>query len=307
MRGISKKSILIRIALIILGTCVWADGANATPIIAAYQEMYRMNFEVLHQEGLPPGWYVTFDGYPVAQVAPNHWVYARAPHPGVLVPTEVPVGSVVPINAPQLARVAVSPWNHGIYDTQQFRSIALAKLDNMGILDDPLAYTPVAWKTNEPGLRIWLGDRWYRVVPLPGQSNSQALMAQHPYIVRTLNKKGAVWTMADTRVLADLAREWGYLWQGHIPFASIYGYRESASGEGSVGAGRGGGSIGGGAPSGGGEWDTGGGGTTGSGGGGGWDAGGGGSGGGTTGGGGGWDSGGGGGSGDTSSGGGWDK
>jgi len=306
MRGISKKSILIRTVLIVFGMCVWACGANATPIIAAYQEIYRMNFEVLHRPGLPAGWYVTFDGYTVAQVGPNHWVYGRAPHPGVLVPTEVPVGSVVPINVPQLARVAVSPLSNGVYDTKQFRSIAIAKLDNMGILDDPLAYTPVAWKSNEPGLRIWLGDRWYSVVPMGGQSNSQALMAQHPYIVRELSKKGTVWTMADTSVLAVLAREWGYLWQGHIPFASLYGYRDSAGGEGSS-TGRGGGIVGDAPASGGGEWDAGGGSSNGTpGGGGGWDSGGGG-GSGNTSGGGGWDSGGGGGSGNTSGGGGWDK
>ena len=254
MRGISKKSILIRAALIVLGTCVWARGADAVPVIAAYQEIYRMNFEVLHQEGLPAGWYVTFDGYTVAQVGPNHWVYGRAPYPGVLVPTEVPVGSVVPINAPQLARVAISPRRCGIYDTKQFRSIALAKLDNMGVLDDPLAYTPVAWKSNEPGLRIWLGDRWHRVIPMPGQTTSQALMAQHSVIVRALNKKNALWTMTDTQELANLAREWGYLWRGHIPFASLYGYRDSSGGEGSsVGGNE---SIGGEAPAGGG-WDTG--------------------------------------------------
>ena len=50
----------------------WAD---ASPVIAAYQEVYKMNFEVCHIEGLPPGWHATFDGYPVAQVTPNHWVY----------------------------------------------------------------------------------------------------------------------------------------------------------------------------------------------------------------------------------------
>jgi len=291
MRGILDKSILIRTVLAVLGICVCACGAYAFPIIAAYQEIYRMNFEVLHQPELPAGWYVTFDGYPVAQVAPNHWVYGLSPHPGVLVPVEVPVGSVVPINAPQLARVAISPGSSGIYYTKQFKSIALAKLDNMGILDDPLAYTPVAWKSNEPGLRIWLGDRWFRIVPMAGQSNSQALMAQHPYIVRELRKKDAVWTMADTLELADLAREWGYLWRGHIPFASLYGSRDSGSGEGAAVAGSAG-SIGGEAPSGGGEWDAGGdSGATGKGGGG-WDSGGGG--GNTSAGGGGWDSGGGG-------------
>ena len=35
--------------------------------------------------------------------------------------------------------------------------------------------------------------------------------------------------MYDTQELADLAREWGYLWHGDIYFASLHGYRDSNS------------------------------------------------------------------------------
>ena len=119
--------------------------------------------------------------------------------------------------------------------------------------------------------------------------------------------------MSDTLELADLAREWGCLWHGHIPFASWSGYLDSGSPGRTM-------SIGGvSPPSGGldgGEWDIGGGGNTGGGSGGGWGSGGGGNTGGGGGGGGGWDSGGGGstgggdktvGGGNTGGGGGWDK
>ena len=229
MRGISKKALLTQTALTIVCICVWAHGANAAPIIAAYQEIYRMNFEVLQQAGLPAGWYVTSDGYPVAQVSPNHWVYGHSAHSGTLVPTDVAVGAVVPMDEPQLARVAVLSWHGGAYDTKQFRSIAPSKLDNMGVLNDPLAYTPIAWKSASAELQIWLGDRWHRIVPAVGQSTSQALMAQHSYIVQTLNRKNASWTVYDTQELADLAREWGYLWHGDVYFASLHEYRDSNS------------------------------------------------------------------------------
>ena len=280
MRGISKKSILIRAVLTFVWICLWVESANADPVIAAYQEIYSMNFQVLHQPWLPSGWYVTGDGYPVAQVRPNHWVYGRSPHQGILIPTEVAVGAVVPINVPQLARVALPSWRGGVYDTEQFRTITLSKFDNMGVLDDPLAYTPVAWKSGRAELRVWLGDRWYTIVPRARQSTTQALIAQHPYIVRTLNEKSVPWTMVDTLELADLAREWGYLWHGHIPFAYLPGYRDTGSsgntartviGGGIPGAGSG--SVpGGGGNSGMGEWDIGGGnsGNTGNTGGGGW-------------------------------------
>jgi hypothetical protein len=34
-----------------------------------------------------------------------------------------------------------------------------------------------------------------------------------------LLEKDALWTRSDTLELADLAREWGYLWRGRVPFS----------------------------------------------------------------------------------------
>ncbi|MDR1622703.1 MAG: hypothetical protein LBS00_10050 [Synergistaceae bacterium] len=271
--------------------CARAEPARATPVIAAYQEIYAMNFQVYWMPELPSGWYATFDGYPVAQVAPNRWVYGHVKRQGSIVPTEVLVGAVVPMDVPELARVAASSPRNRALETKAFRSIAFSGFDNMGVLADPLAHTPVAWKTGVAGLRLWLGNRWYSIVPVAGQSTSQALLAKHPYIVRTLYKKSALWTRSDIQDLADLAREWGYIWRGAIPFASLTARRDdnSSSGEtftgaspaavaeGTPGGGQwdvGGGS---GAPSGGGSggWDTGSSPGVGSGGGSGWDSGGG--------------------------------
>jgi uncharacterized membrane protein YgcG len=267
---------------------------RAASVIAAYQKIYGMNFEVYRPEGLAPGWFITFDGYAVAQVAPHHWVYGRVESPaGSLAPTDVAVGSVAPMEIPELARTAVPLWRSGAYETKAFRSIAFSGLDNMGVLDDPLAYTPVAWKSGSPGIRVWLGNRWYRVVPAGGQSRAQALKAHHAFIARALRRKDKPWTRSDTQELAGLAREWGYLWRGHVSFSTLYRYRDGFRDEGdggsfvgSPGAGNPGGETGGG-DGGGGQWDTGG--DTGGGGGnggGGWDAGGGGN---NNGGGGGWD------------------
>ena len=231
MRGISARSLR---AVLVVWMCVWAHCAEAASVIAGYQEIYRMNFEVINQAGLPAGWFVTSDGYMVAQVRPNHWVYGRAAHLGVVVPTEVAVGAVVPMTVPQLVRVAEPLLHSGAYDTEQFRSILLSRPDNMGVLYDPIAYTPVAWKSGEAELRIWLGDIWYRIIPMPGQSVSEALMAYYPFVVHTLIKKNASWTMSDTQELADLARAWGYLWRGHISFAAFRYRRDGGASEGSV-------------------------------------------------------------------------
>jgi uncharacterized membrane protein YgcG len=262
--------------------------SRAASTMAAYQRIYGMNFEIYRPAGLSPGWFVTFDGYPVAQVAPNHWVYGRVERPGTLVATDVAVGSVVPMDIPELARIAVSLWRSGAYETKAFRRIAFSGLDNMGVLDDPLSYTPIAWKSGEPGLRVWLGDRWFKISPAGGQSTAQALEARHAFIVHALRKKSEPWTRSDTQELADLAREWGYLWRGAVSFSALYRYRDGfkdggdggvlaglsdagGPGDGAVGGGQwdGGGDAGGGGGSGGG-WDTGGGGGN-SGSGGGWD------------------------------------
>ncbi|MDR1376448.1 MAG: hypothetical protein LBJ22_02965 [Synergistaceae bacterium] len=311
----ARRVLLVFLGVIVCVCLVRAEPAGATPVIAAYQQSYAMNFEVYWMEGLPSGWYATFDGYSVAQIAPNRWVYGRVKRPGAIVPTEVLVGSVVPMDVPELARVAVSSWRGGAYETKEFRSIAFSGMDNMGVLDDPLAYTPVAWKTGAAELRIWLGNRWYNIDPASGQSTFQALLAKHPYIVRSLRKRNAFWTRSDTQDLADLAREWGYVWRGTIPFVSLTGRRnDNSSGSEGFAAGPGGVIGGSGGGSGGGQWDVGGGEGSSSGGGGGWDTGGspGGTGGGS---GGGWDSGGsspgggspGEGSGGGNDGGGWDK
>lgn len=254
--------------------------AQAATILAAYQKIYGMNFEIWRPQGLPAGWFVTFDGYPVAQIDHHHWVYGVTDQVGSLVPTDVAVGSVIPMDVPQLARVVASSWRSGAFETEAFRKIALSGFDNIGVLEDPLAYTPIAWKSGRAELRIWLGDRWYRVVPQPGQRTSQALMAHHPFILRRLSEKNNPWTRSDTEELADLARTWGFVWNGSIRFASLTGQRSDSNDNGSVGSsGYGGGSSSNGPSdvdnnSGGGQWDIGGdGGSSGGNSGGGWDTG----------------------------------
>ena len=36
----------------------------ANTVMAAYQKPYALNFEVWRPQGMPAGWYATFDGYP---------------------------------------------------------------------------------------------------------------------------------------------------------------------------------------------------------------------------------------------------
>ena len=75
-------------------------------VMSAYQQAYAMNFEIWKPHDLPPGWYATFDGFPVAQIAENRWVYGQLGVDGAIRPTNILIGSVIPSNVPGLVRIA---------------------------------------------------------------------------------------------------------------------------------------------------------------------------------------------------------
>ena len=92
-------------------------------VMGAYQKVYAMNFEIWKPADLPAGWYATFDGFPVAQIAENRWVYGQLGIDGTIKPTNVLVGSVVPSNVPGLARIA-AVWSYGrSADSLEFQKI----------------------------------------------------------------------------------------------------------------------------------------------------------------------------------------
>ena len=128
---------------------------------------------------MPAGWYATFDGFAVAQVAPNRWVYGRTGVDGSIVPTDVLVGSIVPMRVPELTRVTAS-WMCGDFlRCDEFRKVRALGCDNMGILEDPLACTILAWRSGRPGVWVWLADRWKKVSPAGGQYTWEALRLPH--------------------------------------------------------------------------------------------------------------------------------
>ena len=90
-------------------------------VMNAYQQVYAMNFEIWRPSDIPAGWYATFDGFPVAQIAENRWVYGQIGIDGVISPTNVLVGSVIPGNIPGKSSGPLSSWrsckNSGRYRT----------------------------------------------------------------------------------------------------------------------------------------------------------------------------------------------
>lgn len=206
-------------------------------VFAAYQKAYAMNFEVWRPEGMPGGWYATFDGFPVAQIAPNRWVYGRTGGDGCLVPTCVLVGSVVPANVPELARVAATWVCNDFIRSREFRMILEYGCDHMGILEDPLVRTVIAWRSGRPGVWVWLADRWGRVSPSGGQHTWEALGKKRPWIAERLRERDCFWVCGDAWDLADLARTWGLVWHGDVPMRFLSSYRQDEGGRGGRGGG----------------------------------------------------------------------
>ena len=202
--------------------------------MAAYQKAYAMNFEIWRPSGLPAGWYATFDGFPVAQVAENRWVYGKIGMDGAMSPTDILVGSVVPSDVPGLARVAQALGRSRYLDDTEFWKIAGYRCDRMGYLNDPVVKTAIAWNSQKPAVWLWLGDRWKRIAPSSGEYTWQALRRYRPWLGEQLRLKN-VWWLGEGDELADAARRMGMLWVGAIYLRDLEGSRDSGSNDGTTG------------------------------------------------------------------------
>ncbi|MBQ7220361.1 MAG: hypothetical protein IJS28_05210 [Synergistaceae bacterium] len=203
-------------------------------VMAAYQKVYAMNFEIWKPSDLPAGWYATFDGFPVAQIAENRWVYGQLDIDGTIRPTNVLVGSVVPSSVPGLARVA-AVWSYGrSVNSPEFQKIRDYRCNRMGWLNDGYVNTIIAWNTHRPGVYVWLGNRWKRLTPRTGEYTWQMLKRLSPWIADELRKNHAWYQGGEPMEIADLARQWGYIWGGRVILESLKAFKDSNGSEGQV-------------------------------------------------------------------------
>ncbi|MBQ6776579.1 MAG: hypothetical protein IJP53_08985 [Synergistaceae bacterium] len=205
-------------------------------VMSAYQKAYAMNFEIWKPRDLPAGWYATFDGFPVAQIAEDRWVYGQLAVDGTIRPTNVLIGSVVPSNVPGLVRIA-SVWSYGRYlDSKEFLVIKDYRCNRMGWLDlDKYhASTLIAWNTRKVGVWLWLGNRWRRFTPNPGEYTWQMLKRLTPYIADELRKANAWYQGGEPFEVADLARQWGLIWSGKVILDSLNSYYNDGGSDGNV-------------------------------------------------------------------------
>ena len=193
-------------------------------VMSAYQKAYAMNFEIWKPMNLPAGWYATFDGFPVAQIAENRWVYGQIGLEGVIMPTNILVGSVVPSRVPGLARTAaVWSWGRDL-NSPEFLRIRDCRVNRMGWLNTEYVNTIIAWNTHKPGVYIWLGDRWRRFEPRSGEYTWQMIKRLSPYIAMELQKNHASTSGGEPLEVADLARQWGLIWGGRVILESLKTY-----------------------------------------------------------------------------------
>ena len=188
-----------------------------SPVMAAYQKAYAMNFEIWKPSNLPAGWYATFDGYPVAQIAENRWVYGRIDTAGNIFPSDILVGSVIPTDVPALVR-AVSSWGYGLdFTSKEFLKVRKYMCDRIGWYNDGSINTIIAWNSYNAGVWLWMGKRWKNIMPGSGEYMWQTLKRMRPYLAKELYKNHVYFVDGDdSSELANLARQWGMLWAGRV-------------------------------------------------------------------------------------------
>ena len=199
-------------------------------VMSAYQRAYAMNFEIWKPQDLPAGWYATFDGFPVAQIAENRWVYGRMNTAGTIQPTDILVGSVVPSRVPGLVRVAAL-WSFGRdISSPAFLRIREKRINRIGWLNTDSLNTIVAWHTQRAGIYVWLGNRWGRFEPRPGEYTSQMIKRMSKYIAEELRRNKAHFYDSEPLEIADLTRQWGFIWGGRVVLGSIKYYEHERGG-----------------------------------------------------------------------------
>ena len=218
-----KKYILPLI--IILCAC---SGAYSYPVLSAYQKAYAMNFEIYRPSGLPAGWYATFDGFPVAQIAENRWVYGQLNYDGAIRPTNILVGSVFPSSVPGLVRVAAVFYDSGLH-TNEYMQIRELRINRMGWLNDDGMNTIIAWHTSKPVIRVWLGNRWLRLEPNSGEYVWQVLLRWKGFIIDELRKNHVIF-YDEPSDAANMARQWGYIWVGRVILRKLRDYKSDGGG-----------------------------------------------------------------------------
>ncbi len=217
-----KRLLLLVVACVLLGV-PGSIPSWSQPILVSQPAYQGMQFFVSQPSWAPPGWYMTYDGYPVSPGVGGVWYYG-IPSGNNVIPSAYVVGSVIPtqISLVPFTQIisAVSPVPTIPYWLQDSRFVQVAKwdrlVDRMGILERPRV--PLAWKGDRPScIFAWTGREWYKMLGRDGEESAGEILRRHGETLQNFARQNAfLWNDADTPTLANQAAIWGFLWMGRM-------------------------------------------------------------------------------------------
>ena len=218
---IVKFAIAVLFIFLISGTSSATVPEYAKPI-RAYQEKYDMSFFVWEPAGLHNKWYATYDGYPVAEIERNLWVYGVIGNAGQLIESTIAVGSVDPKTVyilstlPSFINVNVDEENGATGPLDSLKGIFKTKCNSFGIAYTNASHTPIAWKSDTFEVYMWGGKKWVRIYGNNGEWMRDTIRRDSNIIADMLRDNGIIWTQLDTYEFANYVRIAGYTWIGNF-------------------------------------------------------------------------------------------
>ena len=210
------KLIIVVLFLLLISKASSATVPDYAEPIKAYQERYNMQFFVWRPLGLQSKWYATYDGYPVAQIAEDQWVYGVIGNAGQLTESLIAVGSVNPNTVHVLTPLPPFLKENLLFENSKadysLKDIFKTKCDNFGIIYTNASLTPIAWKSDTSKIYMWGGKKWVPIF----QRRSEILLdtiRRDSYVVADMLRKNKImWTQIDSYEFANYVRSAGYNW-----------------------------------------------------------------------------------------------
>ncbi len=245
-----RRITLAVFALLLLSGESHAKRYVTEPLLVPQSPYAGMTFYVYRPYDMPPGWYITLDGYPVHRNDDGMWVYGTAEGPN-LVPTNYVVGSIVPsmagitkwISDVQISELRKYPNNAEIQAVRQkgftrnqmskgekystyipdwtFNASFMAAGNWRGTVDRMCVLSelgvPAAWLGGRPKvIYVWTGSMWTQLDTGDVRSPKRVFARNYSKVQRLVRQSGFKWYAQDTPVLAQQAKAWGYYWLGEI-------------------------------------------------------------------------------------------
>ena len=239
-----KVSVFFIILAALLSLTVGSSSAKvyvAEPYLVQQPPYAGMTFYVYRPYGLEKNWYLTFDGYAVAQDRGEIWVYGTM-HGGKPVKTNYIVGSVNP------AVIGLVPYSGANGTNTERQSGGMIISQPLGAAPNQVPrqiYVPewsldpaflaisnwkktvdrigmwhkydilLAWKGDRPEvIYAWTGKHWSQIITQ--DERVPKVLESNLYWLLKEKEKNYQWYAEDIPLLTEKTISWGYLWLGQV-------------------------------------------------------------------------------------------